>query len=148
MCYFAITRFPCGCLTWKGSEYKYCAERGKGCKTDVLEQYEWQTFCPEARKVVNRKPHARPVSFPKCCDGLDRQQLENLCKKCNSIVDNSNQGLHPCCSAAHRVCVSTGPDENAEREFEDAVKLWPSNLRLRYMRRKEDKNARDCGWSL
>ncbi|KAK6953807.1 hypothetical protein Daesc_003769 [Daldinia eschscholtzii] len=148
MCYFAITRFPCGCLTWKGSEYKFCAERGKGCKTKVLEQYEWQTLCPEARKAVNGKLHARRATFPKCCDNLQQQQLEGLCKDCNSIVDDNNQGLHPFCSAAHRVCVSTGADVNAEREFEKVVQSWPSNLRSRYMRRKQDQNARDCGWSL
>ncbi|KAG4217066.1 hypothetical protein PC116_g34453, partial [Phytophthora cactorum] len=140
--------FPCGCLTWKGSEYKFCAERGKGCKTKVLEQYEWQTLCPEARKAVNGKLHARRATFPKCCDNLQQQQLEGLCKDCNSIVDDNNQGLHPFCSAAHRVCVSTGADVNAEREFEKVVQSWPSNLRSRYMRRKQDQNARDCGWSL
>ncbi|KAI8957180.1 hypothetical protein F5Y11DRAFT_340592 [Daldinia sp. FL1419] len=148
MCYFAVTRFPCGCLSSSGSEYKYCSERGGSCKTKTLGRYEWLTFCPEARKAMDAKIYSHRVTYPKCCENMQEEQLNSLCRKCNSIVDNNSENIHPCCSGEHRVLLSTGTGADVEKEFEKAAELWPSNFRSRYLRRKKDKNARNCGWSL
>ncbi|KAI0134886.1 hypothetical protein F4814DRAFT_443708 [Daldinia grandis] len=147
MCYFAVTKFSCGCLTWRGSEYKYCAKRGRGCKEKRLEKYEWLTYCPDARKALDSKKCKNRVVLPKCCEKLCEEQRNALCMECNSTINHEKLGLFPYC-AEHRVCVSAGIEANPEKEFEKVVQLWPSHLRSRYLRRKQDKTARDCGWSL
>ncbi|KAI2464260.1 hypothetical protein F4781DRAFT_413531 [Annulohypoxylon bovei var. microspora] len=147
MCEFSGTTFPCGCITWKGSEYKYCPKRGKGCKTKIFRRFEWQTFCPSSRKFLRGKSkYDDGVVLPKCCAQLEQSKLETLCLKCNSTPDMENE-LH-CYCPEHMICVSVRVDENAEKEFEKFVQLWPSNLRARYLRRSQDPKARDCGWSL
>ncbi|OTA84282.1 hypothetical protein M434DRAFT_400483 [Hypoxylon sp. CO27-5] len=146
MCNFSGTRFPCGCITFKGSEYKYCAKRGKGCSVKIFREYEWQTFCPESRRALKGKNYDGSVILPKCCSRVDRSKLEALCIKCNSIPDRDIE--HRCWCSQHLVCLSVRVEANAEKEFEKFVLLWPSNLRTRYFRRKKDRAARDCGWSL
>ncbi|KAI0880519.1 uncharacterized protein GGS22DRAFT_174596 [Annulohypoxylon maeteangense] len=147
MCEFSGTRFSCGCLTWKGNEYKYCYRRGKGCKTKTFRLFEWQTFCPGSRKFLKEKTkYDEGVVLPRCCSQLEKSKLESLCLKCNSIPDKENE-LHRYC-AQHMVCVSEIVDPNAEKEFEKFAQLWPGNLRARYLRRKQDLRVRDVGWSL
>ncbi|KAI1098060.1 hypothetical protein F4804DRAFT_350824 [Jackrogersella minutella] len=147
MCEFSGTKFPCGCITWKGSEYKYCAERGRGCKSTMFKLFEWQTFCPKSRKFLKgRRKYDDNVVLPKCCAQLEKSKLEALCLKCNPTPDMDNE-LH-CYCTQHMVCVSVCTDANVEKEFEKFVQLWPSSLRTRYLRRKQDLTARACGWSL
>ncbi|KAI1646633.1 hypothetical protein F4815DRAFT_361741 [Daldinia loculata] len=147
MCYFAVTTFSCGCLAWRGSEYRYCAERGRSCRGKQLEKYEWLTYCPDARKALDNRKCKNRVVLPKCCERLSQEQRDALCTECNSILENGKLDLFPYC-AEHRVRVSAGIEADAEKEFEKVVALWPSHLRSRYLRRKQDKTARDCGWSL
>ncbi|KAI2617511.1 hypothetical protein GGS26DRAFT_576408 [Hypomontagnella submonticulosa] len=145
MCRFVSVKFVCGCVSEKGSEYSYCRRRGKGCKLNILTQFEWQTFCPNARKALKgKKKYDDTVILPRCCSGLDKARLESLCLKCNPL-DYSD--YHRFCPG-HLVNLSTQPDTRAEEEFEKAVKLWPSSPRCRYFRRKSDPTARDVGWSM
>lgn len=155
MCEFYGTWFPCGCATWKGSEYKYCRDRGKGCQAKEFRQFEWQTFCPQSRMAMKGKSrYDDSIVLPKCCSHLEKEKLEALCLKCNSLKENTEL-LH-CYCPEHMVCVSSSSSPTSsshtkgdvENEFEKVVQLWPSNLKTRYYRRKQDKTARDCGWSL
>ncbi|KAI1206101.1 uncharacterized protein F4807DRAFT_245576 [Annulohypoxylon truncatum] len=147
MCEFRGMTFPCGCVTWKGSEYKYCSKRGKGCKTKIFRHFEWQTFCPGSRKCLKGKTkYEEGAVLPKCCAHLEKSTLGSLCLKCNSIPNKDNEFDRPC--AWHVKCVSVMVDADAENEFERFVRLWPVNLRTRYLRRKLDLRVRDVGWSL
>ncbi|KAI1451770.1 hypothetical protein F4805DRAFT_471394 [Annulohypoxylon moriforme] len=147
MCHFIGTRFPCGCLTSKGNEYKYCSKRGKGCQTKTFRLFEWQTFCPSSRKFLRDKvKYNENVVLPKCCAQLEKSKLESLCLKCNCIPSKEHEFDRYC--AQHMVCISVIVDGDAEKEFEKFMHLWPSDFRARYLRRKQDLKKGDAGWSL
>ncbi|KAI5917590.1 hypothetical protein F4810DRAFT_37691 [Camillea tinctor] len=168
MCRFWATKFDCGCFTWRKSGYEFCEKRsgngngkgkreGKGC-VHVLEEHLWHTFCPNSRKAAVRMCSNNggklkcndKTRLPRCSSGLDDDQLGRLCAKCNSEAagDDAQSWSGWCPGHQPERLTSIGVDLDPQAEFEKAVEFWPIDLKQRYFRRKKDKTAKGCGWSL
>ncbi|KAK7996929.1 glycoside hydrolase family 92 protein [Apiospora arundinis] len=145
MCKFQATCFSCGDPWVRGSSYTLCKDRLKGCQKE-LKLVEWKTWCPKTRKAYEKalRMKLKTVVLPPCADEkLTQQQIDDLCRECDSEVLDKKGSPKRCESRDCRIGEPEKGTLDPQVEWEAIIlKFWPPRYRTRYERARDLKDPK------